>query len=293
MNDEQINFTLEVVNTILERGEGVLEELKQYLITIKCDIENNYTSWNFIIELYRLKWTPRNGWLKREIQEHFDFGRIESVADHTLFTIYLAHLLLPEHIELSNSTEKYDDYDKNQVKDILTFHDILEAYTNDLIYYYMSDTQKEKAKQQCERALNYIRYKDTYSSIYGTNKIFQNYIDMESNSPKNNAIINVKIARDIDKLENLIQLHIYQHLYPTKIHQNVFDEFKNNLVDKIQTIYVKKLVDDFISWSKNCSNCTDSIGLNKYLFNSDELLSGLQDKIQYPPDFLKITIPDE
>jgi 5'-deoxynucleotidase YfbR-like HD superfamily hydrolase len=285
LNDEQINFTLEVVNTILERGEGVLEELKQYLITIKCDIENNYTSWNFIIELYRLKWTPRNGWLKREIQEHFDFGRIESVADHTLFTIYLAHLLLPEHIELSNSTEKYYDYDKNQVKDILTFHDILEVYTNDLIYYYMSDTQKEKAKQQCEQALNYIRYKDTYSSIYGTNKIFQNYIDMESNFPKNNAIINVKIARDIDKLENLIQLHIYQHLYPTKIHQSVFDEFKNNLVDKIQTIYVKKLVDDFISWSKNCSNCTTSIRLNKSLFNSDELLSGLQDKIHYPPDF--------
>jgi hypothetical protein len=116
LTDEQINYTKDIIDEFLkidgslEKGKGLLEELKQYLYSIKHDIENNNTPWNFIIDLYELKWMPRNGWLKRELQENFHYGRIESVANHTLFTVYLAHLLLPRNIDSSD----YSGYNKGK-----------------------------------------------------------------------------------------------------------------------------------------------------------------------------------
>ncbi len=35
--------------------------------------------WSFILDLYRLKWEPRRGWLLRELQPEFWEGRIESL----------------------------------------------------------------------------------------------------------------------------------------------------------------------------------------------------------------------
>ncbi len=271
LNKEQIDFTSKVVNFVLENCE-TLVDLKQYLETFKVDLKRKHTSWNFIIDLYRLKWTPRRGWLKRNLDK-FYLGRIESVADHTLFTVYLAHFLLPDCIE------NYPEYDRRKVKDILTFHDVLEVYTGDFIPYYMDEeTQKSKANELFSNALAYIRYKDTYARLNGTNQIFENCEDFSNTFVQSNNIksktpsINAKIARDIDKLENFIQLYIYRDLYGDAITQDVFNEFKTNLRKSIKTTVVDKLLNDFIAWVENSSNCNNLFDFSSIPFRDDNLL---------------------
>jgi uncharacterized protein YbcC (UPF0753/DUF2309 family) len=145
--------------------------------------------------------------------------------------------------------------------------------------------QKNSAKIVCNKSLDFIRYKDTYFNIFDTDKIYLNCKDIESSSPT----INAKFAKDIDKLENLIQLYIYRSLYPEKINQEIFDEFKDNLKQKLTTEYVKIIAESFISWSESQSNFIPN---PKALFNNDsdysnELLLGLDEKIIYPPNFKK------
>jgi 5'-deoxynucleotidase YfbR-like HD superfamily hydrolase len=267
LNEEHIHFSSKVVGYVLSKRD-ILIDLKQYFETFLIDLERKHTSWNFIIDLYRLKWTPRRGWLKRNL-DNFYLGRIESVADHTLFTVYLAHFLLP------NYTEDYPEYNKRIVKDILTFHDVLEVYTGDFIPYYMDNIQKSKANELSDNALAYIRYKDNYENLNETNQIFDNCKDFSKTylQSDSTASINAKVARGIDKLENFIQLYIYRDLYKESITQDVFNEFYENLVKGIKEVpIVNELLDDFIAWEENNSNCNNLFDFSSVPFRDDNLL---------------------
>lgn len=126
----------------------------------------------------------------------------------------------------------------------------------------VNESQKEKAKENSNKALDYIRYKETYRMLNGTDEIYQHCLNFSSDKTiDKNSIINVKIARDIDKFENLIQLHIYVVLYPILNTKNEFDMFKKNLCDSIHTEFIKSLKDDFLKWVE-----TDTI---KKLFDLD------------------------
>ncbi|OLP19387.1 hypothetical protein BST81_06485 [Leptolyngbya sp. 'hensonii'] len=283
ITEEQIDFTRKVIHFILTYGQGILVDLEQYLKKIKLDLHIGRTSWNFIIDLYRLKWTPRSGWIKREIQEFFDFGRIESVADHTILTVWLAQFLLPTNIEQNSAYDR--EYNKAKVKDILTFHDFTEIYTGDLIPHYMDISQKNKAGLLNQMVLDYIRFQETYANLHGTNEIYLNCLDFAKSTLQSNELekpsINSQIARDIDKFENLIQLHIYLIFYPNSISESVFNEFSTNLIDNIRSDVVKRLVRDFTEWFNHTAKEQKLFDLGSLPFRDHDLLE-LQNKINYP-----------
>jgi len=271
-------FTLRVLKLVLKFGNKLMIELRQYFGMVKLDIEADSTQWNFIAHLYRLKWTPRSGWLKRNIENVFHFGRIESVADHTLFAVYLAKILLPDSIL----------YNKQEIINTLTFHDVLEAYTGDFIPYYMDDSQKQEAQDKTIEALNYIRYKDTYPNIYGTDDIYRYCSDFSKTNSQSSdnesglSSINIKIARDIDKLENLIQLYLYRNYYPTEIIDSVFLPFENNLVNSIHSELIKNICGKFLGWLKNPINAERLFDITSSIPFRDEDLLESKDKILYP-----------
>jgi 5'-deoxynucleotidase YfbR-like HD superfamily hydrolase len=279
LSSEQRDFTKTVISFVLKYGKlqesrqsgHLKDQFTQYLKTLQIDMECNYTKWDFVIDLYRFKWEPRRGWLNRAIQDNFEYGRIESVADHTLLAVYLAHFLLPKSLIGEN------EYDKVKIKEILIFHDILEVYTGDFISYYMNDQQKKLANEISMEALGYIRSKDTYSGLHETDLINSHQLEWEHNpSPS----VNVRIAKDFDKLENLIQLHIYRKLYPKAMSEDIFCKFEKNLLENIQHEIVKQLSKEFVTISDRLLE-NDKIKKYSELFRNNSLLE-CEDKISYP-----------
>jgi 5'-deoxynucleotidase YfbR-like HD superfamily hydrolase len=162
--------------------------------------------------------------------------------------LVLANFLLP--LKLA----EYSSYHRNDVIRKLMFHDIAESYTGDPVYPKLGDKKDDAMKNELN-ALKYIRYKDTYEDIYNTQEFFTDIRDFmaaeegkfEDNSKE--PSINAQFARDIDKLENLIQLYLYREKYDD-YRKNIedFDKFKENLLD-LNTQYVKNLALSFIKWA--------------------------------------------
>lgn len=288
----RLRYVANVLSKILEGNYQLHSGFRQYFEMFLIDLNRNDLShWRFIVDLYRLKWMPRNGWLLRKIEQSFKFGRIESVADHSLMTVLLARFLLPE---CANDFKGYSDYDKNpniyqnynrdSIIHKLSFHDLPESYTGDIVKHILNPEERVKANKNTEKALGYIRFKETYKRLYFThdtstnNEEFEtvenkelkkvNATNISNNISMESPSINDKLARDIDKLENLIQLYIYNELYPDVIGENDFKNFKNSLL-KTQTSFFDKLSYDFVVWAEQ-SKDKITHWMNEYL--SEEIL---------------------
>jgi len=94
--------------------------------------------------------------------------------------------------------------------------------------------------------------------------------------------LNIKIAKDIDKLENLIQLYIYRIIYPDKITETVFDGFKGDLITNLHTDIVKNLVNNFILWVDRYADINNIFNRKTFIPFRDNNLLETENKIYYP-----------
>lgn len=263
--DHQKAYAKKLVNTLLERKMVEDTEdtrlLYDYLKMVKIDLERDDLSpWRFVLDLYYLKFEPRRGWIHDGIRQGFspDYAvRVESVADHLTFVVLLAKILLPEKLPPECLPQGYNDdhYSKENIIDMLLFHDIAEAYTGDFVFPFLESDKKDEARNKESSAVNYIRFKQTYDKLYGTidiEKSIKEFSFAESNSQNNpnHPSVNAQIARDIDKLENLIQLYIYK-----EVNSNLADDAFNNFKKALRedNIYTPKLIgtlmDNFMAWA--------------------------------------------
>lgn len=216
-DDNIMLIDLLIKNLLINGTVAISENLRKYLEMLAVNLSNSVTSiMQFALDLYHIKTNIRSGWTK----EGMDITRPESIADHILGTIILAKLFLPENIK----DEK--DYNKNRVIDILLFHDIGEAYTTDIPSYKKGDLHRNLERKSIE----YISLLSTYDNVGNLFDIEQNWKDFEV---FRDSDINFRIAKDLDKLENLLQLYIYNNKY--KIDQNVFDQFNKDLINRISS----------------------------------------------------------
>jgi 5'-deoxynucleotidase YfbR-like HD superfamily hydrolase len=93
---------------------------------------------------------------------------------------------------------KDSKYDKKQIIDMLLIHDLSEAITGDII------GKKETDRKNEEEIYKEIELLDTYDGFAKLNYIAKLWGDFEREEN-----LNSKIAKEIDKLDNLIQLWIY------------------------------------------------------------------------------------
>lgn len=167
----------------------------------------------FMEKLYSLKCIPRKGWVIRDVVEP------ESIASHMYGALLLAYLFLPEKIEEAG----YETYDKNTVMRMLIVHDLGEAYTGD----YTPQEKTEKVKQEEKKAVLNLAKIWTYNLINGGSNLFELFESFTEDCYD----VNAKIARDFDKLDNLLQLYIYKSKYSIKD----FQLFRENLFTEIKT----------------------------------------------------------
>jgi 5'-deoxynucleotidase YfbR-like HD superfamily hydrolase len=212
-----------IINRILDNQTiHISELLLKYLEMLKVNISNSIPSIvQFAYDLFHIKTNLRAGWIEssaKRTESSVNIKRTESVADHTMGTIILAKLFLPELI--SNESK----YKKNKVIDILLFHDLAEAYTTDIPQYRKGSPYSELEK----KAINYISMISSYDKIGNLIDIQENWSAFEGYAESD---INYKIAKDIDKLENLLQLYIYQD----HMESSIFERFNGDLIKNINT----------------------------------------------------------
>lgn len=213
LDEEKRVSIAEIIEFALKQSECVCRDLQLYLLFMKDRLiePGKFKVASFIKDFYSLKKMPRKGWVKRKVKKP------ETVASHIYGTLLLAYVHLPSSME--------DDlnYDKKTIIKMLLIHDIGEAYIGDLTPIEKTSLMEEKEEQQLE----YLNLIGTYDGISSELELFNLY----KNFTYNQDDINCKIARDIDKLDNLLQLYIYNNESPV----SGFDFFKNDLRSKIKT----------------------------------------------------------
>lgn len=214
---EAIDDVIKVLEDVNSSSIVIPDNLKEYLnlCYIYFQQKENFRVCSFVKEIYTLKQLRRKGWINRDINTP------ETVASHSWGTLLLAYLYLPTILV------NYKEYDKDLIIRMLIVHDMGEAYIGDL-------TPKEKSeKHRTLEAIcfNYISLMGTYAAINSTD-IYELF-----NMFTHGTDINSQIARDLDKLDNLLQLHIYQK----ELSDDDFNNFKLNLEEAIKTKIGKQI----------------------------------------------------
>lgn len=215
---DDLDKVINLIHKIIDVDLHICPLLKEYLVLCVSNFmqREDFRIGMFIREIYSLKDTQRKGWIKRKISNP------ESIASHIWGTSLLAYFFLP------NSMPGYADYDKGVITQMLIIHDIAEAYVGD-----MTPQEKDERARELERiCYNYIALMGTYDSIHSIDiaELFSNFTNSNN--------INCKIARELDKLDNLMQLYIYKEKYTIED----FDNFRDDLVKDISTNLGKQIM---------------------------------------------------
>lgn len=228
IDTEKINLLIEIIEKVENSNFEIFNELRVYLSFIKEQFQlmHNFKITHFIEELCQLKLIPRKDWVIRDVTPQ------ESIASHMYGSMLLAYLYLPS--SLSGESE----YDKDKILRMLLIHDIGKAYIGD---WTPNEKDKKIRKEECNQ-LQYLNLMGTYEDIpskINLFKLFDDFICGEN--------INARIARDMDKLDNLLQLIIYNNHNVI----NDFEDFKFDLVNgHIYTPIGSKIRDEILKLDK-------------------------------------------
>ena len=225
-------------------------KLVAYCRSILIDLARpNFTNWTFILDIYQIKLTARQGWLDRNVGIFDIKNRVESVAEHTYLAYLLAEFLLPNTDQLSQTIYADASYLKEKVISIILTHDIAESYLGDHVIVNLTPKNKEVYCKKEKQTMEYISIRETYNDyplIHNSLEVFNSWLEFDG-ANKNGDDINAKIAKDIDRLENFIQLWIYQN----RISETKFSEFRDKLLVSFKTPLIRDLANSFDEWCKN------------------------------------------
>lgn len=176
---------------LLNSGRRLSMPIRDYLMMVKKHLAlERFRIGDVGCELYELKRRDRAGWKKRNVRAR----RLESVAEHTWGAHLLGMLYLPDWIENEEA------YNKQAVLKMLLVHDLAEALTGDVAYH----DQTEQTRQAEADAFKYIEMCGTYDRIADLRQWYSLWREFEAAET-----INSRVAQDLDKLDNLMQLRMY------------------------------------------------------------------------------------
>lgn len=217
-----IQITRRALTVLRERPHNV--DLHQYVSMINYNLKVPKLSLNYFIKkFFKIKSLKRQGWVKRGIEFP------ESVAAHMYGAYLLGLMHLPNDLK---DKEGYEDYDKEKILKMLLIHDLAEVSIGDLLP--EQKIIRINVDKQEERWFKIVSMLDTYSAMGTTRYIFEYWFEFQ----KCNTI-NAKIAKDLDRLENLLQLYIYKN----KLSRKDFNDFRDALLPLIQTDEGKNIKD--------------------------------------------------
>lgn len=158
---------------------------------------------DLIRKLCELKKVPRSGWNDKTARHVRDTPNPESVLSHTTGGLILIHFCLPERLSREDRQQLGGDdycrsYSKDEIAKIFLTHDLAEAYTGDLL----PNQRNDETRADEQRINSRIDLFSTWPGFYHFG-MYNAWNDFE-----NAMTINGRIAKEIDALENLLQLTI-------------------------------------------------------------------------------------
>lgn len=194
----------------------------------------NFTRTNLLRKLFELKKLPRTGWNDVDEDHSRKTPNPESVLSHTAGGLILILFCLPDRLGKDDrekvGVDAANKYSKDKIIKIFLAHDFAEAYTGDLTPKQRNDVTKAEER----RVNSYIDLFSTYPEFYH----FSHFHDWEDFD--NLTTINGKIAREIDLLDNFIQLTIESEQKDVTISD--LEEWKDMLVKRIETPMSKRIL---------------------------------------------------
>jgi 5'-deoxynucleotidase YfbR-like HD superfamily hydrolase/nucleoside phosphorylase len=179
----------EVVDLALESDYLRTDDLRKYITMLQRHFSYpHFRIGHLFDDFYHIKFVKREGWVVRGLRAG------ESVADHMYGAYLLAMFLLPD--------EQVDDpsYSKEKVMKMLLIHDLAEARTGDILPRRRTEAERRNEKEVFDE----IGLLGTYSGMAVLRDVAALWEEYRSEST-----INARVAKEIDKLENLVQLHVY------------------------------------------------------------------------------------
>jgi len=172
-----------------------------------------------MLELFKklgaLKRTDREGWKRVGIED------VESVADHTLRCALMA-LLLGERSGL--------EVDTSRLVKMLLIHDLGEIETGDI-------TPHESISKEEKRKMEKKAIEKLFGSLEEKEELLELWWEFETGEDRE-----AKIARDIDKLEMILQALDYKEEYTEKDFSGFFPEREKGF----ETQEIREISNDLI-----------------------------------------------
>ena len=186
---EYREIAIDLIDEILEKEKVEYPDLISYLRILQDILKKpSFSHFSLLRQINQLKFEKRKGWTSRGFK-----NEIEVVASHTLGTIYMASLLLPEKGDIPG-------YDKQKIIDMLIFHDLAECQIGDKLPHERNDEVKAKEKSFYERLSLYRTY--NFYDIQNAADLWKQFEDERTN-------INSIIAHEIDLLDAYAELLAY------------------------------------------------------------------------------------
>jgi len=214
LDDEFRVSLISILQKLLDEGDILNARLRSYVrMVLKHIRHKSFCVGRIFDDYYKLKIAKRQGWLIRGIKNG------ESVADHTYGAYLIALFLLPD------SWEEEPSYSKEKILNMLLIHDLAEAVLHDIPSF--KQTLKDKTRE---------------AEVYDEIEMLGTYADQELPSLRNIADLwrefeyrksfNACVAKEIDLLENWVQLQIYK---AEGYSITSYPEWCKELIDKIKT----------------------------------------------------------
>ncbi len=196
--EDNIEDSKELLKELFEHKEAAdiimkVDPLKQYLhlIDFYWDLK---TPIGILEEVYNLKSYKRAGWVERKLDS------CESIMDHICALYYLGLFLLPKDLP-NEYKETCKGYDKDEILKTIMLHDIGEARFGDIASTKKNDIDRHREQKLAFAMLSCGAYPEL-ANLRDSKKLLSDFYNKSS--------INGKIAYELDKIENLIQIYIYE-----------------------------------------------------------------------------------
>ena len=201
LDEELKNEIYDFVNNVIpviSRDFSVIPILSNFVKEVKNHIDGKYVHPNdWLLQLTRLKSMPRRGWLLPNTRTSIQFDEeklpVESVDSHAMSCMRLALFLLPSELG-----EK-----KERIIKMLFVHDWAECEIGDLLPHEKTDDTKDAEQKYYDMLMLKGKYFEGEEEIIELCQLWE-----EFNEGRTEEAL---IARDIDRFENLWQLHCYKN----------------------------------------------------------------------------------
>lgn len=208
---------IESLNECCARLDG---NAPRYVDMIRRNLQHaSFDTLDFIVKLYALKGGARAGWESRKIlvQDRY----VETVASHSFGCALLAELLIDPR------DETWAGVDITHVRTLTLLHDVGEFSIGD--YLPQNKSTVKEAKE-----IEYISTMGCYAGLRDLAYIRAAFNEYEAQTTRE-----AKLARELDKLDALIQAYIYNDHFTDKAD---YQEFMRDHYQQVHTPKLRNLV---------------------------------------------------